>query len=129
MPTDDIHELLGLLARRLGMLQRGGVPDLAESRRLVRKMVARQGRCREQPPEWVGPRLCVASRRGRGHKRCRSAGAYGGVHRPHFVAEEARDEEDGGAVSATQERKRIREEKQAKRALRTKARLAAKHPV
>jgi hypothetical protein len=47
----------------------------------------------------------------------------------HFVAEDAREEEDGGAVSATQERKRIREEKQAKRALRTKARLAAKHPV
>jgi hypothetical protein len=43
-----------------------------------------------------------------------------------FVAEEAREEEEGGAVSTTQERKRIREEKHVKRSLRTKARLAAK---
>jgi hypothetical protein len=40
-----------------------------------------------------------------------------------FVVEEAREGEDGGAVSATQERKRVREEKQAKRALLTKARI------
>ncbi|KAF8265838.1 P-loop containing nucleoside triphosphate hydrolase protein [Lactarius quietus] len=43
-----------------------------------------------------------------------------------FMAEEAQEEEEGGAVSTTQERKRVREEKRAKRALRTKARLAAK---
>ena len=40
-----------------------------------------------------------------------------------FVAEEAREEEEGGAVSATQERNRIREEKQTKRALLSKARI------
>jgi len=40
-----------------------------------------------------------------------------------FVAEEARDEEGGGAVSATQERKRVREERQTKRALLAKARM------
>jgi mitochondrial GTPase 1 len=40
-----------------------------------------------------------------------------------FVAEEAREGEEGGAVSSTQERKRVREEKQAKRALLTKARM------
>ena len=43
-----------------------------------------------------------------------------------FMAEEAQEEDEGGAVSTTQERKRVREEKRAKRALRTKARLAAK---
>jgi hypothetical protein len=43
-----------------------------------------------------------------------------------FVEQEAQEEEEGGAVSTTQERKRVREEKKAKRALRTKARLAAK---
>lgn len=40
-----------------------------------------------------------------------------------FVAEEAKEDEEGGVVSATQERKRIREGKQAKRALLAKARM------
>jgi hypothetical protein len=43
-----------------------------------------------------------------------------------FLAERALEDEEGGAVSATQERKRIREEKHVKWALRTKARLAAR---
>jgi len=43
-----------------------------------------------------------------------------------FMAEEAQEEEEGGAVSTTQQRKRIREKKREKRALRDKARLAAK---
>jgi len=43
-----------------------------------------------------------------------------------FLAERALEEEEGGAVSTTQERKRIRDEKHVKWALRTKARLAAK---
>ena len=38
-----------------------------------------------------------------------------------FVAEEARELKEGGAVSATQERSHIREERQAKRALHAKA--------
>jgi hypothetical protein len=40
-----------------------------------------------------------------------------------FVVEEAREEEGGGAVSTMQEQNRIREEKQAKRALLAKARI------
>jgi hypothetical protein len=46
-----------------------------------------------------------------------------------LAAEEAQEDEEGGAVSATQERKRIREEKHVKWALRTKARLAARRPA
>ncbi|KAI0288370.1 P-loop containing nucleoside triphosphate hydrolase protein [Russula brevipes] len=96
MPTDDIHELLGLLARKLGMLQRGAVPDLARAAGWFVK--------------WWRDKGGAASSRRSGWGLDFVA-AHMEACIDHFVAEEARAEEDGGAVSTTQERKRIREAK------------------
>jgi len=122
-PTDDVHEFLGSLARRLGMLQRGGVPDLPRAAGWFVRW-------------WRDEGNAVSTRRtGWGldlqwHADADTSDAAVQAHMEEcigrFMAEEAQEEEEGGAVSTTQERKRVREEKRAKRALRTKARLAAK---
>jgi hypothetical protein len=122
MPTDDVHEFLGLLARRLGMLQRGGVPDFPRAASWFVRWWRDQGGAASSRRrgwgldfEWLPDADADAS------DATVQARMEGCIDR--FVAEEARDEEEGGAVSATQERKRIREEKQAKRALLAKARV------
>ncbi len=122
-PTDDVHELLGLLARRLGMLQRGGVPDFPRAAGWFVRWWRDDGNAASTRRTGWGLDL-----------EWRVDGDTGdAVVQAHmeecierFMAEEAQEEDDGGAVSTTQERKRVRDEKRAKRALRTKARLAAK---
>ncbi|KAH9962846.1 P-loop containing nucleoside triphosphate hydrolase protein [Russula dissimulans] len=126
-PTDDVHEFLGLLARRLGMLQRGGVPDLPKAAGWFVR--------------WWRDKGSAASSRRTGwgldfewpaDAEAEACGADAAVQAQmeacieRFMAEEAREEEEGGAISATQERKRIREEKRAKRTRRVKSRLVAK---
>jgi len=126
-PTDDVHELLGLLARRLGMLQRGGVPDLPKAAGWFVRWWRDKGSAASSRQtgwgldfEWPADEEAEAC----------SSDAVVQAHMEacigRFLAEEAREDEEGGAISATQERKRIREEKRAKWALRTKSRLAAK---
>ena len=124
MPTDDVHEFLGLLAHRLGMLQRGGVPDLPRAAGWFVRWWRDQGGAASSPRrgwgldfEWLADADADADV----SDATVQAHMEGCIDR--FVAEEARDEVEGGAVSATQERKRIREEKQAKRALLAKARV------
>lgn len=125
VPTDDVHEFLGLLARRLGMLQRGGVPDLSRAAGWFVRWWRNQGRAASSRQtgwgldfEWPADSDADV---GDAAVQTHIEGCI-----EHFLAEEARAEEEGGAVSSTQERKRVRDEKRAKRALRTKARLAAK---
>jgi len=119
-PTDDVHEFLGLLAHRLGMLQRGGVPDLPRAAGwFVQWWRTKGGAASNRRSgwgldfEWLADADADAS----------DAAVLAHMERciDRFVAEETREEE-GGAVSATQARKRIREERQAKRALLAKAR-------
>jgi hypothetical protein len=122
VPTDDVHEFLGLLARRLGMLQRGGVPDLPRAAGWFVRWWRDQGGAVSSRRrgwgldfEWLADAdadACDATAQAH-MERC--------IDR--FVAEEAQEEQEGGAVSATQERKRIREEIKAKRALHAKARV------
>jgi hypothetical protein len=105
------------------MLQRGGVPDLPRAAGWFVRW-------------WRDKGNATSSRRtgwGLDFEWPADADASDAVVQAHmekcierFMAEEAREEEEGGAVSETQERKRIREEKHVKWARRTKARLAAK---
>jgi mitochondrial GTPase 1 len=126
VPTDDVQEFLGLLARRLGMLQRGGVPDFPRAAGWFVRWWRDQGGAASSRRrgwgldfEWLADADADADADASDATvQTRMEGCI-----DRFVAEEARDEEEGGAVSATQERKRIREEKQAKRALLAKARV------
>jgi hypothetical protein len=124
-PTDHVDEFLDMLARRLGMLQRGGVPDLPRAASWFVRWWRDRGGAASSPRtgwgldfEWPADADVDASDTAvQGHmERC--------IER--LVAEAVREDEDGGAVSVTQERRRVREEKHVKRALRTKARFAAK---
>ena len=117
-----MHEFLGLLAHRLGMLQRGGVPDLPRAAGwFVRWWRAKGSAASTRRSgwgldfEWLADADADAS----------DAAVLAHMERciDHYVVEEAREEVDGGVVSATQERKRIREERKAKRALLAKARI------
>lgn len=122
-PTGNVYEFLELLARRLGMLRRGGVPDLPRAAGWFVRWWREQG--------------ATASTRSTGwgldFEWRADADASDAAVQAHmeecierYAAEETLEEEEGGAVSVTQERKRVREEKQAKRVLRAKARLLAR---
>jgi len=104
------------------MLQRGGVPDLPRAAGwFVQWWRTKGGAASNRRSgwgldfEWLADVDADAS----------DAAVLARMERciDHFAAEEAREEEVGGAVSATQERKRIREERQAKRAMLAKARM------
>jgi hypothetical protein len=114
-----------MLALRLGMLQRGGVPDIPRAASwFVRWWRDRGGAASSRRTGWgldfewpADADADVSDAVVQAHmERC--------IKR--LVTEEAREGEEGGAISATQERKRIREEKHVKRTLRSKARLVAK---
>jgi hypothetical protein len=107
------------------MLQRGGVPDLSRAAGwFVQWWRTKGGAASNRQSgwgldfEWLADADADAS----------DAAVLARMERciDRFVAEEAREEEEGGAVSATQERNRIREEKQAKRALLAKARIRSR---
>jgi mitochondrial GTPase 1 len=122
-PTDDVHEFLGLLARRLGMVQRGGVPNSTRAASWFVRWWRDQGGAVSTRSTGWGLDL-----EWRADADVSDAAVQAHMEEciEQYTEEAAQEEEEGGAVSATQERKRIREEKRAKRALRTKARLAAK---
>ncbi|KAN0113916.1 P-loop containing nucleoside triphosphate hydrolase protein [Russula decolorans] len=121
-PTDDVNAFLGSLAHRLGMLQRGGVPDLPRAASwFVRWWRAKGGAASHRRSGWGLDFEWLVD----ADAETSDAAVLAHMDRciDRFVVEEARDEEGGGAVSATQERKRVREEKQTKRALLAKARM------
>ncbi|KAI0252511.1 P-loop containing nucleoside triphosphate hydrolase protein [Lactifluus subvellereus] len=122
-PTGDVHEFLGLLARRLGMLRRGGVPDLPRAAGWFVRWWREQGGAASTRRTGWGLDF---EWRADAEPSDAAVQAHMEECIERYVAEEAREEEEGGAVSATQERKRVREEKQAKRILRAKARLSTK---
>jgi hypothetical protein len=124
VPTGDVHEFLGLLARRLGMLQRGGVPDLPRAAGwFVQWWREQGGAASSRRSGWGLDFEWLANADSEAEAEASDATVQAEMEKciDRFVAVEARDAEEGGAVSATQERKRIREEKQAKRTLRAKA--------
>ena len=103
------------------MLQRGGVPDLPRAAGwFVRWWRAKGGAASNRRSGWGLDFEWLAD----ADTDTSDATVLAHMERciDRFMVEESRDEEGGGAVSATQERKRIREERQAKRALLAKAR-------
>ncbi|KAH9061112.1 P-loop containing nucleoside triphosphate hydrolase protein [Lactarius vividus] len=123
MPTDDLHEFLGSLARRLGMLQRGGVPDFSRAAGWFVRWWRNEGNAASTRCTGWGLDF---EWRADADTSDAAVQAHMEARIERFMAQEAQEEDEGGAVSTTQERKRIRDDKRAKRALRTKARLAAK---
>jgi len=104
------------------MLQRGGVPDLPRAASwFVRWWRAKGGAASHRRSGWGLDFEWLVD----ADAETSDAAVLAHMDRciDRFVVEEARDEEGGGAVSATQERKRVREEKQTKRALLAKARM------
>jgi hypothetical protein len=104
------------------MLQRGGVPDLPRAAGwFVQWWRAKGGAASNRRSGWGLDFEWLAD----ADADAGDAAVLAHMERciDRFVAEEAREEEEGGAVSATQERNRIREEKQAKRAVLAKARM------
>ncbi|KAF9816601.1 hypothetical protein IEO21_04002 [Rhodonia placenta] len=137
-PLTDVYAFLDALATRLCMLQRGGVPDQARAAVWLINWWRSEGGllAAAAPAPEVGAH---AHRRGWGFDLEWEVGAGGaGVQDPtavqkrmeecidRFERSAAQEERAGGGVSATQEKKRVREELLAKRAARTRARLAAR---
>ena len=104
------------------MLQRGGVPDLPRAADwFVRWWRDKGGAASNRRSGWGLDFEWLADADADGSDTAVLAHMESCIDR--FVTEEAREEDEGGAVSTTQERKRIREGKQAKRALLAKARI------
>ena len=107
------------------MLKRGGVPDLPRAAGwFVRWWREKGGAASRRRIGWGLDFAWSADADVDASDAIVQAHMEGCIER--FLAERALEEEEGGAVSATQERKRIREGKHVKWALRTKARLAAR---
>lgn len=104
------------------MLQRGGVPDLPRAAGwFVRWWRAKGGAASHRRSGWGLDFEWLADADADASDSAVLAHMERRIDR--FVTEEAREEEGGGEVSATQERKRIREERKTKRALLAKARI------
>lgn len=101
------------------MLQRGGVPDLPRAAGwFVQWWRAKGGAASNRRSGWGLDFEWLAEADADADADARDATVLARMEGciDRFVAEEAREEEEGGAVSVTQERNRIREERQSKRA-------------
>ncbi|ETW77993.1 hypothetical protein HETIRDRAFT_326144 [Heterobasidion irregulare TC 32-1] len=136
-PTVDIDAFLELLAQRLGMLKKGGMSDVQRAAGWFVRWWREEGALAyasapvplsiDSPSsphragwsfdlEWQ-----VDSARSEDEVQARMEDCIDA-----YMRESEREEEEGGAISSTQEKKRIREAQLVKRAARSKARLAFK---
>ncbi|KAI0052093.1 P-loop containing nucleoside triphosphate hydrolase protein [Auriscalpium vulgare] len=142
-PTADIDAFLDLLARRLGMLKRGGIPDMQRAATWFVRWWREEGGSVYASAPLATPSqqplgaAAQPQRAGWGFdlewEVAPAGGASVGAIQAHmeacidtYVQDAEREASEGGGVSSTQVKKREREEKMAKRAARTQARLAAK---
>jgi len=134
-PTNDITEFLTLLARRLNMLKRGGIPDSTRAAQWFVRWWRDEGGLisAADAPAPLLPHS--SSRRGWGFDlewNLESAGALeteANIQRHmerHIDEYLVNLEMEEGEVSSTQEKKRAKEEMMAKRAAKVKAKLAAR---
>ncbi|OCH86799.1 P-loop containing nucleoside triphosphate hydrolase protein [Obba rivulosa] len=136
-PIADVYEFLDVLARRLHMLKRGGVPDAARAAVWFIRWWREEGghAAAAASPLLAGPQ---AHRRGWGfdvewdvsaEEAARHDGAL--VRRKmeeciaRFEAARAEEDEAGGGVSQTQQKKRAKEQRMAKSVAKHQARLLA----
>ena len=142
-PLLDVHEFLALLAKRLCMLKRGGIPDVSRAAVWFIKWWREEGGLASASAPAL-PDSTVTSglesfRRGWGFDLewdvdAAAAGRYDEAaiqakmeHCIDAFEQSALEEvEDGSAVSSTQEKKRLKEEQRVRQRARTRARLAAK---
>ena len=134
-PTNDIAEFLDLLARRLNMLKRGGIPDHTRAAQWFVRWWRDEGGliAAAEAPAPLLPQL--STRRGWGFdlewdiNDARAPGTEEDVqqHMERRIDEYMVDlDAEEGEVSSTQEKKRAKEEMMAKRAAKVKAKLAAR---
>ncbi|KAA1472094.1 P-loop containing nucleoside triphosphate hydrolase protein [Dentipellis sp. KUC8613] len=143
-PTADLDTFLRLLAARLGMVKRGGIPDLQRAAAWFVKWWRDDGAV-AYASSAPAPEPGQGQGDGEGVRRAgwgfdlewelapgEQAADPALVQRKmeacieEYVRAEESEEKEGGAVSGTQVKKREREAKMAKRMARTKARYAAK---
>lgn len=137
----DAYQFLELLAKRLGMVQRGGVLDLHRAAEWFIRWWREKGgllAAAHRPTDASGAGDLAGHRRGWGFDFEWAVDAVDGarydtglVQRKMeacidaFEAEVEEEDAEGGAVSVTQERKAVRQELMAKRAARMKAKAPA----
>ena len=134
-PTNDIAEFLDLLARRLNMLKRGGIPDHTRAAQWLVRWWRDEGGL-IAAAEAPAPSLSkLSTRRGWGFDLEWDIGDAGTPeteedirrHMERRIDEYLVDlEAEEGEVSSTQEKKRAKEEILAKRASKIKAKLAVR---
>ena len=134
-PTNDIAEFLDLLARRLNMLKRGGIPDYIRAAQWFVRWWRDEGGL-IAAAEAPAPLLPNSStRRGWGFDLewdIRDTGAPETEediqrHMERHIDEYLLNlEAEEGEVSTTQDKKRAKEEMMAKRAAKVKAKFAAR---
>ncbi|OJT13135.1 hypothetical protein TRAPUB_10290 [Trametes pubescens] len=142
-PVLDVWEFLELLARRLCMLKRGGIPDTPRAAVWFIKWWREEGGLASAAapalPAYALGEGVQSYRRGWGFDfewdvNGAEAGRYDEaliqakmedcIDRVEKAAKE--EERDGGAISSTQEKKRAKEEQRTRQQARSKARLATK---
>jgi hypothetical protein len=134
-PTNDIAEFLDLLARRLNMLKRGGVPDYTRAAQWFVRWWRDEGDviAAAGAPAPLLPHS--STRRGWGFDLEWDIDNTGAPETEEDVQRHMEQhideylvnlETEEGEVSSTQEKKRAKEETMAKRAAKMKAKLAAR---
>ena len=141
-PIVDVHEFLDVLARRLGMLVKGGIPDTTRASQWFIKWWRNEGGilAASTPLATATPTdgsALTTHRRGWGFDLEWSVDPeelphYDEAMIEHkmgqcidaFEREAEQEEREGGGLSSTQEKRRVRDELLAKRAAKTAARLA-----
>ncbi|KAM5531231.1 hypothetical protein V8D89_015097 [Ganoderma adspersum] len=142
-PLLDVQEFLALLARRLCMLKRGGIPDSARAAVWFIKWWREEGGLASASapalPDYSAVPGLETYRRGWGFDLEWNVDATEASHydeatiqakMEHCIDrfEEAAllEEREGGSISSTQEKKRLKEQKKTKQRARSKARLASR---
>ncbi|RPD56017.1 P-loop containing nucleoside triphosphate hydrolase protein [Lentinus tigrinus ALCF2SS1-6] len=142
-PLLDVQEFLTLLAKRLCMLKRGGIPDTSRAAVWFIKWWREEGGLASASAPALPASLASSGlescRRGWGFDlewdvatseaaRYDEAAIQAKIEGciDAFEANAQEEERDGGAISATQEKKRMKEKQRVKQQARTKARLAAR---
>ncbi|KAF9652613.1 P-loop containing nucleoside triphosphate hydrolase protein [Thelephora ganbajun] len=134
-PTNDITEFLDLLARRLNMLKRGGVPDCTRAAQWFVRWWRDEGGLIAASEAPAPPLPHSSTRRGWGFDLEWDINGAGAPeteedvqrHMERHIDEYLTNlETEEGEVSSTQEKKRAKEEIMAKRAAKVKAKLASR---